>query len=39
MLEYHRMDASEGVHANKIGGSRESIICHYWYFLDINCRF
>ena len=39
MLEYDRTDVSEGIDVNKTNGSREGIICHYWYFLVINFRF
>ena len=39
MLEYDRIDVSEGTDVNKTNGSREGIICHYWYFLVINFRF
>ena len=39
MLEYDRIDVSEGIDANKTDGSRECVICHYWYFLDIFFRF
>ena len=27
------------VNVNKTTGERECIICHYWYFLEINFRF
>ena len=33
MLEYDRIDESEGTDFNKTNGSRECITCHYWYFL------
>ena len=39
MLEYDRIHVSEGINTNKTGGSRERMICHYWYFLRINFRF
>ena len=39
MLEYDRIDVSEGINTYKIEGSCECIICHYWYFLGINFRF
>ena len=39
MLEYDRIDVSKGIDVNKTNGSREGIICHYWYFLVINFRF
>ena len=32
---YHeRIDISEDVNVNKANESKESIICHFWYFLD-----
>ena len=36
MLEYDRIDISEGVDINKIGASKKCDICHCWYFLDKN---
>ena len=39
MLEYDRIDVSEGIDVNKTNGLRQGIICHYWYFLVINFRF
>ena len=33
MLEYERIDISEGFDTNKSDGSKECHICHYWYFL------
>ena len=39
MLEYDRINMSEGVDVNKFNGLCECIICHYWYFLEINFRF
>ena len=34
MLEYERIDISEGIDTNKSDGSKECDICHNWYFLD-----
>ena len=35
MLEYNRIDISEGIDINKSNRkSKECDICHYWYFLD-----
>ena len=34
MLEYDRIDISEGIDINKTTTSKECYICHYWYFLD-----
>ena len=36
MLEYDRIDFSEGIDINKANASKECDICHYWYFLDKN---
>ena len=35
MLEYDRIDISEGIDVNKTILSKECDICHYWYFKDI----
>ena len=39
MLEYERIDVSKRIDVNKTNGSREYVICHYWYFLEISFRF
>ena len=39
MLEYDRIDISEGTDTNKTNCSHECIICHYWYFLRLSFRF
>ena len=36
MLEYDKIDISEGIDLNKSDKSKERDICHYWYFLDKN---
>ena len=36
MLEYDRIDISEGIDINKTNKSKECTLCHYWYFLDKN---
>ena len=36
MLEYDRIDISEGIDLNKTNKSKECMLCHYWYFLDKN---
>ena len=38
MLEYVRIDISEGIDVNKTSASKECDICHYWYFKDIGFR-
>ena len=39
MLEYERIDVSEGIDVNKTNASNECDICHYWYFLDENFKY
>ena len=34
MLEYDRIDISEGIDDNKTNLSKECVLCHYWHFLD-----
>ena len=36
MLEYDRINISEGIDTNKTSESKECSVCHYWYFLDKN---
>ena len=39
MLEYDRIDISEGNDVNKTSLPREYDICCYWYFKDIGFRY
>ena len=39
MLEYDRIDISEGIDINKANASKECGICHYWYFLDKGFKY
>ena len=39
MLEYDKIDISEGIDINKTSASNECDICHYWYFLDKNFNY
>ena len=39
MLQYNGIDMSEGIDVNKTNDLRGCIICHYWYFLEINSKF
>ena len=39
MLEYDRIDISEGVDVNKTNASKECYIYHYWYFEDIGFKY
>ena len=36
MLEYYKIDISEGIDVNKTDKSKECMLCHYWYFLNKN---
>ena len=36
MLYYNKINVSEGIDINKPNKSKEFMICHYWYFLDLN---
>ena len=39
MLQFYRIDVSLWVDVDKTDGSSECIVCHYWYYLNINFRF
>ena len=39
MLQYDRINASEGTDADKTSESKERMFCHYWYFKDICYKF
>ena len=39
MLEYDRIDISEGIDTNKTSASKECNICYYWYFVDNNFNY
>ena len=36
MLEYDKIDISEGIDVDGRNKSKECMLCHYWYFLDKN---
>ena len=36
MIEYERIDISEGIDINKTNKSKECMLCHYWCFLNKN---
>ena len=38
MLEYKRIDISEGIYVNKTNLLKECDICQYWYFKDIGFK-
>ena len=39
MLEYDRIDISEGIDNNRTNLSKECDVCHYWYFKDIGFKY
>ena len=39
MLEYNRIDISEGINVNKTNLSKECDICHYWYCKNIGFKY
>ena len=39
MLEYDRIDISEGIDVNITNASKECIICHCWYFLGRGFKY
>ena len=39
MLEYDRIDNSEGINTNKTNASKECDNCHYWYFKGIGFKY
>ena len=38
MLQYDRIDISEGIDVNKTSLLEECDICHYWYFKDAGFK-
>ena len=39
MLEYDRIDTSEGLDINKTNASKKYDNCHYWYYKDIGFKY
>ena len=39
MLQYEKIDISEGIDTNKTSASKECMLYHYWYFKDVGFRF
>ena len=36
MLEYKRIDTSDGIDVDMSDTPKKCMLCHYWYFLDMN---
>ena len=39
MLQYQKIDVSEGIDLNKTSASKECQLCHYWFFKNIGFKF
>ena len=39
MLQYQKIDVSEGIDVNKTSASEKCKLCHYWFFKDIGFKF
>ena len=39
MLQYERIDISEGSDFDKTNKSVECMICHYWYFKSVGFKY
>ena len=39
MLQYQKIDASEGVDVNKTSASKECELCSHWFFKDVAFKF
>ena len=39
MLQYDRIDVSEGININETSESKECMLCHYWYSKNVGYKF
>ena len=39
MLQYEKMDVSEGIDINKTSTSKKRMLRHYWYFKEVGFKF
>ena len=39
MLQYEKIDVSEGIDVNKTSASKECELCHYWFFKNVEFKF
>ena len=39
MVQYEKIDVSEGIDVNKTSVSKEYMLCHYGYFKDVGFKF
>ena len=38
MLQYKKIDALEGIETNKTIASKKCMLCHNWYFKDVEFK-
>ena len=39
MLQYEKIDVSEGIETSKTSASKECMLFHYWYFKNVGFKF
>ena len=39
MLEYQKINVSEGIDVNETNASNKCELCHYWFFKDFGFKF
>ena len=39
MLQYDRIEVSEGIDINRTSKLKECMLCHYWCFKDVGYKF
>ena len=39
MLQYEKIDVSEGIDVKKTSASKECELCHYWFFKNVGFKF
>ena len=39
MLQYQKIDVSEGIDVNKTSESEKFKLCHHWFFKDVGFKF
>ena len=39
MLQYEKIDVSEGIDVNKTSASKECELCSHWFFKDVGFKF
>ena len=39
MMQYNKINVSEGIDVNKTSAWKDCELCHYWFFKDIGFKF